>query len=332
MDRTLSSLTRAFALGAALAASAASPAVAHADPSAPSDRAADLYRRATQLYKDKQLAQAEPLYVEAWSLQQSYDIASNLGALELELGRPARAAELLSHAVREFPVRARPEERTALNLRLADAKSRVAVLHVRVSAPGAEVFVDGQSVGHTPLPAEIFVEPGTRVVVAKLFGHANASVPVRVTRGAAYDVDLAPKLPPAPNAPPPPPPSKRSVVPAIAGGIFGVLAAGTGATLVVLAGGQRRNATSLHDSIAATGGTCAIASARCTDLHAATARADTFANAGVVAFAAAGAAALGTATYLLWPALKVAPPRPMDMRASLGLGPGGGGVSLSGSF
>jgi tetratricopeptide (TPR) repeat protein len=314
------SRARSLALGAALAAL---PAVAQAADPAPSERAADLYRRATKLYAAQQLTEAEPLYREAWQLHQSYDIASNLGALELELGKPVRAAELLSHALRNFPARGRPEERAALELRLEAAKSKVGALRITVGAAGAEVFVDGRSVGRAPLERPVFVEPGVRVIEAKLAGYADARLPLHVRPGTSYGVQM-------PLAPPRAP--KRSAVPLIAGGAVAALAAGTGITLVALAEGQRHSAQALHDTISGAGASCAVTSTRCGDLHAATSKADALGNTGIAAFALAGAAAAGTAGYLLWPRIKPVASKWFDVRPSVGIAPGGGGVALSGSF
>jgi tetratricopeptide (TPR) repeat protein len=321
MNRTIRPLVLSLVAGAVCALGVGLPAAASADGGAPTPRAAELYRRATRLYADKKLAEAEPLYREAWELQQSYEIASNLGALELDLGKPRLAAEHLARALREFPLRGRAEERAALEARLSESRKLIGTLHVKVSMPGADVLVDGRFVGRSPLQADVYVEPGARLVEATLAGYGDATLPFSVEKGVTYTVAL-----------PLQPPRRRSLTPALVGGAFGAAALGTGALLVGLAEKQRSDAQGLHATIASEGQTCAATSTSCTALHAATAKADALGNTGIAFFAVAGAAAAGTAAYLLWPSLRPGGGRAPDVRASLGIGPSGGAVVITGSF
>lgn len=322
MKRPTTSFSLSLALAAAIAVGA--PAPAQAAPPAPAARAADLYRQATHLYSSRNLREAEPLYQQAWELQQSYDIASNLGALELELGKPRRAAELLAFAVNHFPVRGRAEDRAALEERLSQAKSRVGTIRVKVE-PGAEIRLDGAVVGRAPLAPEVFVDPGAHVILARLAGYADTRVTFQVRAGAALDVRL-------PLSAPPPPPPAPSMAPALAMGATSLLSAGAGVALIVLAQGQRSRAEDLHDKIQSAGASCAGTYPGCDDLRSATARSDLYSNAGVGLFAVAGAFAVGTATYLLAPRLKLGGGGKRDVRATLGVSPAGGAAVITGSF
>ncbi len=323
MNRTAQGLALSLFLGVALAASAL-PATARAEGAETSARAADLYRRATHLYASKRLDEAEPLYREAWELQQSYEIASNYGALELELGKPRLAAELLGRAVSQFPVRGRPEERAALEARHAEARKLLGALRMKVSAPGAEVLVDGRAVGRSPLPAEVLVEPGTHVIEARLAGNVDAHLSLAVPRGSTFTVNL-------PLAPPPAP-RKLRAVPLLVGAATGVAALAVGGALVGVAEKKSGDADTLHASLAAAGQSCALASPQCSQLHAASSSADTFGNTGLALFGVAGAAAVGTLTYVLWPSLRPGSGRAPDVRASFGVSPTGAAALITGSF
>lgn len=315
MNRTLVALTLGLALaGAPATLQAGGP------EETPAARAAKLYRDATRLYEVGELASAEPLFRKAWALHHSYDIASNLGALELELGKPRAAAELLSYALSQFPARGSTPQRAALEARFDEARKLVGVLRLRVSVAGAELAVDGEPIGRSPLTSAVFVTPGERVVSAKLAGYTDAQITVRVPKGSAFDVTLP--LQPQVVA-------KRSLVPVVAGGATFAVAAATGAALFVASQGQRSKANSLHDAIVAAGGTCATPSPQCDDLHAATSATDMLNRGSIAAFVVAGAAVAGTVTYLLWPRFKPADKK-VDVRAALG--PSGGGAVLAGSF
>jgi hypothetical protein len=333
MNRTITMFASSLALAAAMTAAPAhadtappsesadtASLAARADTGSPAARAAELYRQATRLYAARRLSEAEPLYRRAWELQQSYDIASNLGALELELGEPRLAAELLAHALANFPARGRGEERAAIEARFAAARKLVGTLRVTVGVAGAEVRLDGRPVGRAPLPSEIFVTPGAHVVEASFPGYADMRLELRATPG----VTLAVRLPLAPPAPPAPPP-RRSAVPVIVGASLGLASAVAGAVLL----GTSHRADTLHDSIQRAGQSCAMASPGCSDLHAAAALSDRLGNAGVAALGIAGALAAGTVAYVVWPGAKLRAPA---VRASFGITPAGGAALLTGSF
>lgn len=321
MKRRISIVVSSLALSAALGAAAPCPAHAEGPAPASTASAAELYRQATRLYAAQKLTEAEPLYQAAWDLQHSYDIASNLGALKLELGKPRQAAELLTHALQQFPVRGRSEERAALEARLSAARKLVGTLRVKVDVPGADIRLDGLRLGRAPLPAEVFVDPGAHVIEASFPGYADTRLRFQAPRGVTLDV----RLPMAPPATP-----RRSLAPVIVGASLGAVAAGLGAALLVLGHGQETEAKSLHDTLAAKGQFCGAPTSTCDALRAATARSDRFGNAGIAMFGVAGAAAVGTVTYLLWPRSQGA--RTPDVRASLGFTPSGAGALVTGSF
>ena len=80
-------------------------------------------------------------------------------------------------------------ERRSVEELLAQARVKVGAITVRVEPAGAEVFVDGKAVGKAPLAGEVFVEPGARVIEAKLAGYEAAQACVdHVSAGAKCDV------------------------------------------------------------------------------------------------------------------------------------------------
>ena len=94
------------------------------DDDATSQRLADLYKRANALYGQKSLAEAEGLYLEAWNLKKTYDVACNLGALELDLGKLREAAEHLAFALREFPAGEKAAARESRSRRGSRSRAR----------------------------------------------------------------------------------------------------------------------------------------------------------------------------------------------------------------
>ncbi len=294
-----------------------------------SERAAELYKQANKLYDDKQLLPAEGLYRQAWELQKTYGIASNLGALELDLGKPAAAAELLRYALRQFPGKGKPEARAALEARLEKAKKLACTVRVKVSSPGAEVLVDGKSAGPAPLLEEIFVEPGSRTIVARQRDRLDAKQVITAVAGATQEVTLT--LAPAP-APVAAPPEKRPI-PGIVMAVTGAVGLGFGGVFIGLAEANRADAQRQHDKLTAANVSCSAGSVECTSLHTTTGRADTFGNTGIGLMVGGGALAAAGVAYILWPSARPAAKKTdTAIHATFGASPAGGGVAVVGSF
>lgn len=152
--------------------------------------AAELYKRATDLYRDHKLPEALKAYRDAWALQQSYDIATNLGAVELDLQKYRDAAEHLSFALRSFPARGKPEERATIEKRLAMAKAEVVTVRVTVNIDKADVALNGKRAGLAPIAEELFADPGTVSVEATLAGYETGKESFEGTKGMSRDVEI----------------------------------------------------------------------------------------------------------------------------------------------
>jgi serine/threonine protein kinase len=192
--------------------------IASSASSADKERARALVLQATEAVFADQLTKAEALLRAAWQLEKTYDIAGNLGHVELTNGKPRDAADHLRFCLATLPPSEGTKQRDRVQRRFDEARRLVAALRISVDVPGTEVSIDGALVGISPLGAEVFVDPGDRVVTARLAGY-NAEPAIVVARaGATYDVTLRrlpgapavaelppaapPGHPPAPAAPP----------------------------------------------------------------------------------------------------------------------------------
>ena len=184
------------------------------------ERADALFLQGKAAAQAKNWNEAHRLLSLAWQLKQSYDIASNLGQVAYLLGKHAEAAQHVAFALRHYPPTADADQKAKAQSLLELVRQEVASLHVSVSHPDAEVFVDGQPQGRaSELPPELFVEPGPRRVVARL---ADESVQrdLQTKTGGDYRVqlDLSPQNPgePPPAAASVPPPAAAQPGPATA--------------------------------------------------------------------------------------------------------------------
>ena len=314
---------RALAFGGLLAAlvlAAPSASAAPGDEDT-SQRVADLYKRANALYDQKKLPEAETLYLEAWRLKKTYDVACNFGAIELDLGKPRDAAEYLAYALREFPAGGKAAAREQIKGRLLRARAQVGALHVRVNVPEARIKVGDRVIGRAPLDDEVFVDAGTVVVEASAPGYDQARQVVQIAKGGSADVSLTLAEP------------RRSLVPAFVIGGVGAVALVGGATFIGLAESKRSQAKTLADE---TKHACPVAApspqGKCKDLASAASSADTFGNVGIGALVTAGVAAAGVATYMLWPKSRAPAASGGAVRVLPVAGADGGGVWVMGAF
>src|SRR6185436_6743274 len=81
-----------------LAALVSAPARAQSNP-ADGERASQLFKKGKAAYDSRKFEDALRIYMEAWSLKQSPDIAANLAATETELGKHRDAAEHFAFAL-----------------------------------------------------------------------------------------------------------------------------------------------------------------------------------------------------------------------------------------
>lgn len=329
-------------LALSLAGACLCPAVALAGDAPASEKertekAAEYYKQANRLYDEGQLEAAEGLYQKAWALQKTYGIASNLGALALDLNRPVVAAEMLSYALQKFPAKGKPETREALEARLEKAKKLVCAVRVKVEA-GAEVFLDGRSVGVAPLAGEVFVAAGSHTFEAKMRDRKDGKSVLIAVAGSASEVGLALAAAPQPKAPPEPAPKPSGLaskwpIPGVVMTAAGAVALGVGGAFVGLAEKSREDAQALHDRLAAKGVSCASASADCSSLRGLTSQTDTFGNTGIGLLVGGGLAAAAGVAYTLWPSSRPdAKKKDTAVRAAVGASPDGAAVTLYGSF
>lgn len=174
-------------------------------------QARSLWREGTDAYRKGQHDRARLLYLSALRAQKHFQIAGSLGHVEFALGRYRDAAEHVSFYLREtrdLPG-ASPRDRAMLEQDLAAAQARIGVVIVSVEPKGAEVFVDGTSVGRAPLADPVFVDPGRHVIEARLEGYQSTADARDVTPGSR--AELALRLPRAVAAPRPPPMALRPV-------------------------------------------------------------------------------------------------------------------------
>ncbi len=121
-----------------------------------SQQADEHFRRGKALLQEGQRHQAYEQYLEAWKLKQTFDTAANLGNIELELGMSSDAAEHLAFSLRSYAVTGTTKEQIdRIKSVFAQARALVIAVSIHTNVDGAEVLVDGRTIGRSPVVSEI---------------------------------------------------------------------------------------------------------------------------------------------------------------------------------
>lgn len=341
--RSIASLPVLAALLGAPAGTSAQPAPAA--PASAADPADAAFRQGNALYKQQRYAEAKAAFEQAFKLKRSHDIAANLGFAELKLGLQRDAAEHLAFAVKNWPPTGKAENRESALHWLGIAKGAVMTLKVTVNVDGATVLVDGKAVGTSPLETEVFVDPGTRTIGARLAGYADAEHAVQATQGGEQKVEIALVAAPPPGPAggggrgptPPPTPARRSVVPgAVLGGVGGA-ALVTGIGLIVAGAGKLSTSKTESQQVLDAHKSCVAGATnydtqQCASLASTASTSDTLDRVGLGFLVGAGAAAVGSVVYFVWPAAKPSAPSAGVVHVVPSVSATGGGLVVSGTF
>src|SRR5262245_60370570 len=146
---TVSVLTLAGALSVLVAA----PCYAQEpEPTTPAQKAAqDAHRHALQLYDRGEHQQALVEFRRAYSLAPSFRILYHVGLSCVALADARGAIEAFGAYLREGGERIPEARRTQVESEITRLSRQLAGLTLDVREPGAELLLDGESVGKAPL-------------------------------------------------------------------------------------------------------------------------------------------------------------------------------------
>jgi hypothetical protein len=162
-----------------------------APPAATSDaakqEAARRFEHAVKLYEDADYTVALAEFERVYELMPDYRVLYNIGQVNIQLGRYARAFRTL----KEYTARGRSEipsdRRAAVAADLEQLSGRVARISVTVDQPGAEVSIDGTLVGKAPLVEPLVVDVGERTLRVSLAGYTPQTRSITLAGGDSRD-------------------------------------------------------------------------------------------------------------------------------------------------
>ena len=199
-----------FALAWLLAAAPA--AVAQPTGGDAKTRASALTRDGARAYQANDFASALLRFQEAYAVFPSPRLLFNLGQCYGRVGRYVEATESFKRFLAtagNAPASARAEAERSLE----QMRDKVAHLEVAANVAAAEVWIDGQSRGLTPLPRPVLVAVGAHQVLVQKAGAEPFQRRLEVLGGTLARVDAELRFP-APAPPPPPPAAAPEPAPA----------------------------------------------------------------------------------------------------------------------
>ena len=326
------------------------------------------FEEGRKAHVEGRLEDAELLYLRAWSRLKTYDIAANLGQVQLLLNKPASAAKHLAYGVRRVGPEIEPERLARMLALLDEATKQVGTLQVRVmNVADAEVLVDGERVPAEEVKHEIYVEPGEHRLVIRRAGYEELAMPLLARAGVreAILVTMKPLEVKAPEATGAATAGakmpwaggmkggavngeaktkapaavarveeQRSWVPVIALGAASAVTLGAGVGFTVASNGASVELRAQRSALWRAGGACIDTpeenAGACSELRRTAARVDVHANAARLAYVTSGALAIAALTYAMWPGGRRA--RAVSLEVGPGLDAGGASIAVVGSW
>ena len=179
------------------------------EPSPPSStapeaiQASSRFRRGVELFRDGDFQAALSEFRRAYEIQKNYRVMYNIGQCFVKLREPANAIRAFTQYLSEGSSDVPKERRGQVELELGGLAKRVARVAIYSDVAGAEVFVDDERVGVTPLAEATIIGVGRHRVIASYGGKAQVK-PLDLAAGD--DVEVAFTIGNAVEKAPPPTP------------------------------------------------------------------------------------------------------------------------------
>ncbi len=202
--RQVATLIAACLIAAPLAASGDdSKPVAASTPSAASIDADKHFRAGVAAFTANDLRIALHEFESAQASAPHARTLFNIGAVHAELGDRARALDAYERGLGDTTGQTSSARRAEVEREVALLRTQVATLVVTCPRSGAEVRLDGERVGTTPLPSAFYVNAGVHRLEAIQSGRVVATRAVTAAGGATVGVEIAFDADAAPSSAPP---------------------------------------------------------------------------------------------------------------------------------
>lgn len=307
-----------------------------------------LWYRGVEAFRAGDYETARLAFEQCYKLMPKTDVLRNLSLSELESGHYVSGARHLAQLL-ATPGALNDKARTEAEKRLSQAEAQIGRLTIVVDVDDAEVVVDGEDAGRSPLSGPWYVEPGQHLLVVRkpgypteqrqLFALAGVNIPVEVSlealRHEKEAAALAARKTEAPAAPTmdvePSGISTGSILTLVATSTVAVAGLAGGIMFSLRADDADSDADGYEQNLPRVNACAAdtpfvIECQRIEELRNDAVQDRRFATVGFVVFGVATAATIG---YALWLGFGDSS---NSVEAGLDLGPGSAGLKLRGAF
>jgi hypothetical protein len=149
------------------------------------------FNRGVDYVHDGDLRGALIEFKRAYAVSPNYRVLFNLGQVANALGRYTEAQEYFQHYLNEGQEEVSADRRRDVETQLGKLAGRIATLVLNSNVAGAEIFVDEQLVGTSPLQGPVKVSSGTRTIAAISSGRPRVSQVIDVAGGDTVAVTLS---------------------------------------------------------------------------------------------------------------------------------------------
>jgi hypothetical protein len=165
------------------------PRVARAQDDAAIQMARERFQEGVKFYDAKQYDKARAAFLQAYALKKHPAVLLNLAQSELRSGHEADAAKHFAQYIRENKD-ASAAERQEAEKGLSESKKSVGEITVSVGAENADLYVDGNLEGRSPLAGPLYLKPGSHNLEARKDGK-TATATVTALAGQSGSVELS---------------------------------------------------------------------------------------------------------------------------------------------
>jgi len=151
------------------------------------------YERGTQLYSEGDYKLALIEFQRAYDLAPTYKVLFNIGQVNLQLGNYAAARRGFEKYLAEGKGEIPDKRKSEVEKELTGLRNRTAHVTIVADVEGAEVSIDGNPAGTTPLPEPLLVDAGQHTVAIKREGRIPATK--AITLAGADEVKVEFELP-----------------------------------------------------------------------------------------------------------------------------------------
>lgn len=148
------------------------------------------YEAGRILYADGDYANAIVKFQEAYETSKDPRLLWNIAVCEKNLRRYSRMLSTIRQYEREAAAILTADERAQAAEIIKTVEAFVSVLDLRISEEGAEIFIDDESVGQTPLSEPLIVDVGTRRIRVTKPGFKTVHLTRDIAGGGTVQIDI----------------------------------------------------------------------------------------------------------------------------------------------